>query len=108
MKLLNYTPHTLNIHTDDGVMELAPSGEVARVSVQMGAAETLSFNGYIVPTFVPTYGEVTGLPDPVEGVGYIVSGLVASAAKRDDVFSPGELVRDNGGKPIGCKGLKRA
>jgi hypothetical protein len=52
------------------------------------------------------YGNVEGLPSPRDGVIYIVSGMVASAAPRDDVFSPGELERDEGGRVVGCLNLR--
>ena len=65
-----------------------------------------------IPTTVPTvrtsYGEVTGLPDPQVGVIYIVSGMVATAASREDVMSPGRPVRDIAGNVIGCYGLRRS
>ena len=34
------------------------------------------------------FGEVENLPPPEAGTLYIVSGAVASAAKRDDVLCP--------------------
>ena len=102
MTFINLTPHALNIHTPDGVVNLAPSGEVARVS---SSSEVAGFLGDI-PLFRTTLGEVTGLPAPEEGVALIVSGMVAAASPRKDVFSPGDLVRDDGGRPVGCKGLR--
>jgi len=61
-----------------------------------------------IPTVTTNYGEVTGLPPTKEGTVYIVSGLVAQQAPRDDVFSPGPLVRDNQGRVVGCTGLRRS
>lgn len=54
-----------------------------------------------------SFGEVTGLPVAKEGTILVVSGLVASAigGQRSDVFSPGALIRDDSGRPIGCQGL---
>ena len=111
IEIRNLTPHTLNIFDAAGEVELtqiAPtSGEIARVSVEYVRAGELSG----LPAFRASYGDVTGLPEPADGVAYIVSGLVAAApgvAGREDVFAPGELVRDAKGRPIGCKGLKRA
>lgn len=54
-----------------------------------------------------TYGEIEGLPEPQEGVYYIVSGLVAAAAAeigRKDCLAPGALVRDknNPSLILGC------
>ena len=105
--LVNLTPHTLNIHHPTGVVNVPPSGEVARVTTVSIRAPYPPVDGYI-PTVLTSYGEVTGLPAPVAGVTYIVSGMVAGAAPRPDVMSPGDLVRDEKGRPIGCKGLRRS
>lgn len=102
--LVNLTPHTLHVHTPGGVVTLAPSGEVARVSTV--SVEAPPVEG--LPTVVTSFGEVTGLPAPQEGVFLVVSGMVASAAPRPDVLSPGDLVRDESGRPVGCKGLRRS
>lgn len=101
---INLTPHTLNIHTPGDVIAIPPSGEVARVATV--SVETDPVGG--IPTVKTTFGEVTGLPAPKEGVTLVVSGLVASAAPRYDVFSPGDLVRDASGRPVGCQGLRRS
>ena len=103
-QFINLTPHTLNIHTPEKVIDLAPSGEVARVAAS--SVEVAPIGG--IPTVITEFGEVTGLPDPQEGVFLIVSGMVASAAPREDVLSPGEHVRDEENKIVGCKGLRRS
>lgn len=101
---INLTPHTLNVHANGDVVSIAPSGEIARVSSV--SVEAGSIDG--IPTVRTELGEVTGLPKPQEGVFLIVSGMVASAAPRSDVLSPGDLVRDENGRPIGCRGLRRS
>jgi len=58
-----------------------------------------------VPIFKTVFGAVEGLPEKAEGVYLLVSALVRTASGRDDLLSPGELVRDSEGKPVGCKGL---
>jgi len=137
MDFINLTPHALNIHTTEGVFTLAPSGTVARVATVNTAAapvditrtaahgecggcgEALTSSGegcrceeidtpWSIPTVKTSYGEVTGLPEPVEGVIYVVSGMVASASPREDVMSPGDLVRDENGRIVGCWGLRRS
>ena len=103
MKLVNLTPHTINIIGEGGSVTLPPSGQVARCatkSVVVGSA------GEGVALFRTTYGEVVDLPEPEEGVLLITSALVRSAVPaRGEVASPGDLVRDANGQPIGCKGL---
>lgn len=54
------------------------------------------------------YGEVDGLPAPRAGVTYIVSRVVAEAAReREDLLVPGGLVRDGSGRVLGCLYLTR-
>lgn len=105
MKLVNLTPHALNVVTGaDTLVTIEPSGDIARVSVQY----TIKGNCNGIPLYETIYGNLQGLPEPAEGTMYVVSTLVASAAKelgRDDILSPGELVRDENGQPVGCRGL---
>lgn len=109
MQILNLTPHTINIHNADGSVrvDVAPSGLVARVATSR--VQTGEVNG--LPIFTTSFGEVTGLPDPHPEVMLVVSGLVAghpAVRTRGDVFSPGDLIRDENGQPMGCRGLTRA
>ena len=108
-KLLNLTPHAIHIFSADGKTELVtvpPSGVVARVAVTRQEIGTI--NG--VPVFVSAYGEVEGLPQQdtsLDKIDIIVSAMVRQAVPyRHDVYSPGELIRDEKGQPIGCKGLE--
>jgi len=105
--IINLTPHTLNIHSQGEVLEIAASGAVARVAAEYIKEEN---SDYGVDLFNCVYGEVQGLPPyrPASNTLYVVSGLVKSAVpNRHDVVSPGELIRDENGKPIGCRGLRR-
>ena len=104
MSIINLTPHNLNIHTSNGtVVEVPPSGSVARVATTYTAIASIGD----IDVFDCVYGEITGLPDPAINSIFVVSGQTnAALSHRGDVFSPGELVRDEAGKPIGCLGLK--
>jgi hypothetical protein len=52
------------------------------------------------------FGELEGLPEPIEGVFFIVSRIVREAAKdRTDLLVPQGLIRDENGQPIGCESL---
>ena len=100
-KFINLTPHTINLNTGAAY---AASGVVARV----GSTHTpFDENGLASIE----WGEVTGLPEPQEGVIYIVSALVAQAAKRSDVVSPATghpaCVRNNG-QIVSVPGFVRA
>ena len=104
MTIINLTPHKLNVQDLGGdFIVVEPSGTVARVAVSLQEAAVMNPG---IQVYKATYGAVTDLPEPRDGVNLVVSGLVASAAPRADVFSPGELIRDEEGKPIGCRGLK--
>ncbi len=107
MELFNLTPHAINIMCIDGapLVSLSPSGTIARVDVVRTRVSDL-LGG--LPVFRTTFGELVGLPDPVDGRIYVCSLIAAQAAisiGRTDVLSPGELVRDEAGRPIGCLGL---
>ena len=86
---VNLTPHVVRLNSGE---EIPPIGQVARVS-----------STYVEETpgmYRVTYGAVVGLPAPVSGTVYIVSGMVAGAVKREDVVSPAtghpECVRREG------------
>lgn len=108
MKLVNLTPHALSIIGPNGILELPPSGAIARVDVEMRHIENLNIDG--TNTQIGAYrqkvGKVTGLPTYEPGVIYVTSALVRLAVPdRQDVVSPGELLRDEQGQPRGCHGL---
>lgn len=104
MEIVNLTSHAINVLSSDGsvVANLPPSGEVARVATAMrkvGVAGDIDL-------YAQEVGEVVGLPTPKEGTLFIVSALVRLAhPERKDLASPGELVRNSAGQPVGCRGL---
>ena len=71
---VNLTPHPINLNTGGLLRVYPPSGNVARVS---STHSQFDENGIASLSF----GEVQGLPEPQEGVFYIVSAMVAQAAK---------------------------
>lgn len=104
MKIINLTPHAINIVDGEGKVTLTiePSGSVARATNK--TVVTGDING--IPVTKTEYGEVEGLPAQEEDTIYIVSTLVAQrCAGREDVFVPGEQVRDGQGRIIGCRSL---
>lgn len=90
MTLVNLTPHPITIRTADGDITIPPDPRgPARVDVAPGPAGKITVDGMPVDVMAPpVYGPVVDLPDPEDGVGYIVSGLVAGRVDRDDVFAP--------------------
>ena len=122
MKFVNLCPHKLVIAAEDAtaadinqgkeiILTLEPSGVVARVDADTQvtsylAQDTGTYGA--VPVFKAQMGSVQHLPDPKDGTIYVVSFLVAQAAAREDVLSPGELIRGEDGMPIACRGLAQA
>lgn len=112
--LINLTPHTINLHTGLGVASIPSDGE-ARASEETTETVTLGWDQFgdcgmsqDVPLSVKRYGSVTGLPDPRQHVLYIVSTLVQQACPhRTDLVSPDQVIRDAGGRVVGCRGVYR-
>ena len=107
---INLTPHEINLITEEFTQNFPPSGEVARVAQVPVGGEDISIPGekIVVPTVRMEYGELKGLPEPVDETYFIVSGVVQSAApERKDLLAPGEQFRDKDGRVIGCCNFKR-
>lgn len=101
--LMNLCPHPINLYIN-GVLNstIMPSGKIARCEQKQEYVETWM----IIPITRQTFGKVTGLPAPHEGVRYIVSARVAEACPdRKDLVVPGPAVRDENGNQIGCEGF---
>ena len=99
---INLTPHEI-YEVATGLR--IPSTTVARVD--RCSTNVCVIDG--VQIFRSDYeGTVENLPEPVEGVTYIVSALTLNAvpADRTDVVVPGHAVRDKEKTVIGCKGFR--
>ena len=103
VEVINLTPHAINII---GGPTFKPSGQVARISSTNENAGELLVNGGLIPLITQEFGEVVGLPEEKEGTLFIVSGLVFSNSERKDLLVPGEQVRDEKGRVIGCKSFQ--
>ena len=102
MNLVNLTPHEVILVG----IKIPASGSQARVATTRQQTGTIDLDGTTVPIYRTVLGQVTGLPEAAEGVGYIVSAMVRSAApERRDLYSPADLVRDSSGNVIGCGSL---
>ena len=113
-KLINLTPHAIHIITEGGTISIPPSGKIARVSVrEVGSIPPLQVehpDGSIheIPAHSRQLVELEGVPEPrYDGAKFIVSMACAERTDRLDVFAPGDLVRDEHGRIVGCKGLVR-
>ena len=105
MKFVNLTPHEINIYEGDKLIKTVPaSGKVARreqIQKVLGEIDGVT----VTEQF---FGAVCDVPPKKEGIAYIVSRIVAEAFKfRDDLYIPGPMVRDDGGRVIGCQGLSK-
>lgn len=102
-KLINLTPHTLNIvRADSSVLTIEATGKIARVSSKTEVVEVIDG----IEVIEQTFGNIVDLPEPEEGTKYIVSRMVKNLVpERKDVLVPGLPVRDDKGNIIGAKGL---
>lgn len=107
-QIVNLTPHAVNIVGDNDsiAITIPASGNVARCSQTISIVGSVTLGSVAIPISSSTYGEVVDLPDPQDGVYYIVSRLVMSACPtRQDLLVPNDLVRDEAGRVIGCRSL---
>lgn len=97
---MNFTPH--NIRLNDGRV-FATIG-IARVS---NTFTTFDADGICSVK----YGDVEGLPEPKEGVKYIVSAMVLAASNRTDLVAPAtghpDCVRNEKGFIVSVPGFVR-
>lgn len=102
MNMLNLTPHSITFILEDGERTILPSGVVAHVNeVSEFVAD---YDG--IPAYSKQYGETKNLPEPADDTIFIVSTMVRLAnPNRVDLVSPGDLIRNEYGVIIGCKGL---
>lgn len=97
IKFVNLTPHAIVVG-DTAI----PSDGIVRVSEKTEVIDNI--NG--VDITKRTMGNVQGLPESEDGVWYIVSLMVAQALPvRTDLLVPGEQIRDEAGRIVGCKNL---
>lgn len=91
-KFVNLTPHAVNYKdpVTGQSLKFLPSGQVARVEIHENHFDVPSIG---LKVKRKTYGSVTGLPEPGDGIIYIVSSLVLQRLPaRTDIIAP-ETVR---------------
>ena len=109
MRVTNLTPHEVKV-VDDGnnVVVTFPSSGVARAHQH----DVLVSEIDSIPVVKTEFGEVLGLPEPAEGVAYIVSRITIEAARAqgrttDDLLTTSGAVRDDQGRIVGCRAFAR-
>lgn len=107
--LVNLTAHQVVIQTATGVtVRIPPSGRLARCATHPDRVlGTVFIDGHSVPLVVnDVTSTVDGLPEPEDGVLFVVSRLVALAVpQRRDMVFPHDPVRDPTGRTAGCRVL---
>lgn len=105
MKVINCTPHPVNIYRDgELVITYEPSGTIARVGFV--SSEVGNIDG--VPVSVTGFGPTTDLPSQEEDTIFIVSLLVRKAnPDRKDLVNPDSPIysEQNPRQVIGCRGF---
>jgi hypothetical protein len=93
--VVNLTPHKVTLLGVD----FPPSGVISRCT------EGRSENHHLLPVVQLSMGEILNLPEPKQDHIYIASRIVAEKAKRNDVFCPGDIIRNDEGAIVGCSSL---
>lgn len=96
-KIINLTPYNLNVI---GKTEpIKPSGTTARLHTNL--MKVCEIDG--IPIMSSVNSGVSNLPEPKEGVLYIVAAYIRQACSdRKDLASPAKVIRDEKGAVIGC------
>lgn len=119
MKIVNLTPHTINIYVNGDSFAISPSGKVARVLVKPVHTGHLNVDTGDKHLQVPVFRNSTGrgevglewIPPMVQDTIYLVSGVVLEALKdadRFDIYAPDTgptAIRDSKGQIIGVTQL---
>jgi hypothetical protein len=123
MRIINLTPHNINILDFDErtVITVPRSMKVARMDSDKILQTRPFCQAFDFPMFNTKYStpylakindkgeelERLQFPEQKPDIIYIVSSVFYSEYSRSDLWAPGELVRDASGQPIGCIGLSQ-
>jgi len=101
VRIVNLTDHPLRLGTEANNLRFRSSGKI-RLDTHYRVDERVvveSEDGTVtVPILTLTPGDDDPVPDPEDGVLYVVSGLVAGRVRRADVVSPARQYKDENGK----------
>jgi hypothetical protein len=102
----NLTPHEVAVMVGDSIIRIPTSGKVVRLNSQCEKCGSILG----VPVSKCKEGEPHGLPEPEDGVIYLVSSVVAKKVNRPDVLCPDTsdegAIRDGNGYIIAVKQLQ--
>ena len=99
--IINLTKNTFYARDITGkVHEIPPSGHTAWVKSFPESRGTVNVGGAVFNLVEPFEDHVIGLPEPVDGVLFIVTGIVAEYVTRPDVVAPGNIITDDRGRRV--------
>jgi hypothetical protein len=111
MRLINLTPHAITIDDRQShTTTIPPAGPIARVLDGTGESHQIRLRDGTSVELVDVHPgrALTGLPDPVPGILFLVSWRVAYAARaRTDLLFPVDVFRDHHGRVVACRRLGR-
>ena len=106
VELVNLTPHDVTITTPGGDVFMAACVNPARCERRDHLEGEIRVGPVVVPIYRVVFGAVTCLLPEQPGRLLVVSRLVAEARPdRRDLVVPDRLIRDDAGRPVGCRGL---
>lgn len=103
----NLTPHPVNVRID-GEEDIVFPPEPVSARVEMVESPSTEVEG--IPCITRKVGQVIGLPEPCEGVFYLVSSLVMEFSERIDLLCPDTgktCVRDEHGNVVAVRRFVR-
>jgi len=111
-KIVNLTPHEVNLVLGDGKVVTFPSLGVIRLpkrtEVVGKIATSIDGREVEIPLSKTSFGKAEGLPEREEGTIFIVSSLICQACPdRDDFFIVDQTTRDKDGRIVGCRSLSQ-
>ena len=115
--IINGCPHDINVVLQDGSVKTIYKTELlVRVSTKSCLLSVEEGIGYYGVEYGPVEiflneEKINRLPIELMGKKVVVSGVALEALKREGNkdcrwLAPGELVRNEAGQPVGCRGFK--
>ena len=103
VKIFNTTPHPIRVIDSKTSLVLL---EIPRATEPLRIPEICDFCGQVggIPLFRKSFSGLD-LPPVEEDTFFIVALPVAQMFRRDDLLVPHDLVRDDDGNVIGCRGF---
>lgn len=105
VEIVNLTGHPIRLGNSSEVLHDMGKARVDSDVETVGTVIVWGTNELPILEF--TEKEIVGLPEPHKGTLYVVSGIVAAKAMRNDVVAPGRISRAGNGRVTGCYAFTR-